>query len=224
MARERRGVTREKLAEAVGVTPETIAFIEQGDYAPSLILALRISRFLEAPTESLFIIPRDDCPPKVESRRATSKQLRRSILLTANSGWLIAGAAGYLLTAGNWLATLAAACVACGACSLVSLSLLSGRLATMPTEGRDEREQWRRLRAYRLVYRLLGSVVLTSVGLWALFFSSSNDVWLLWLFGAMSITWITDSIVDTIQFWPEPSTNRTAGDRPQVSPHGIRFE
>lgn len=48
------GITQEELAEKVGVRRETIVFLEQGKYNPSLKLALSIARELKMPIEKLF--------------------------------------------------------------------------------------------------------------------------------------------------------------------------
>ena len=49
-----RGVTRRELADAVGVNPQTIGFLERGDYNPSLELALRVAEVFKVPIEVLF--------------------------------------------------------------------------------------------------------------------------------------------------------------------------
>jgi putative transcriptional regulator len=49
-----RGVSRRELADAVGVHPQTIGYLERGEYAPSLALALRIARFFDLPVETIF--------------------------------------------------------------------------------------------------------------------------------------------------------------------------
>ncbi|SDF49109.1 DNA-binding transcriptional regulator, XRE-family HTH domain [Blastococcus aurantiacus] len=49
-----RGVSRRELADAVGVHPQTIGYLERGEYAPSLALALRIARFFDLPIEAIF--------------------------------------------------------------------------------------------------------------------------------------------------------------------------
>ncbi|KRA79751.1 helix-turn-helix transcriptional regulator [Altererythrobacter sp. Root672] len=48
------GMTRKALAEKVGVNPQTIGFLERGDYNPSLELALRVSQVFKVPIELLF--------------------------------------------------------------------------------------------------------------------------------------------------------------------------
>ena len=52
--REKIGVTQEALAEKVDVTRQTILFLEKGKYNPSLRLAYRISRQLNAKVEDVF--------------------------------------------------------------------------------------------------------------------------------------------------------------------------
>ncbi|MCR4311150.1 MAG: helix-turn-helix transcriptional regulator, partial [Candidatus Taylorbacteria bacterium] len=50
------GVTQEDLAEAVGVTRQTISAIEKGNYTPSVFLALKIAQFFKLPVERIFTI------------------------------------------------------------------------------------------------------------------------------------------------------------------------
>ena len=52
--RAERGVSRRALAEAVGVNPQTIGYLERGDYKPSLELAMTIAREFDVPIELLF--------------------------------------------------------------------------------------------------------------------------------------------------------------------------
>ncbi len=47
-------MTQAELAELVGVSRQTIIAVEQGDYAPSVYLALRIARTLGGTVEELF--------------------------------------------------------------------------------------------------------------------------------------------------------------------------
>lgn len=47
-------LTQAELAGAVGVSRQTVVAIEQGDYAPSVFLALRIGQALGATVEDLF--------------------------------------------------------------------------------------------------------------------------------------------------------------------------
>lgn len=53
--RSKKGITQEDLANAVSVTRQTIIAIEKGNYAPSVLLALKISRFFKLPVERIFI-------------------------------------------------------------------------------------------------------------------------------------------------------------------------
>jgi len=53
--RAKHGLTQEKLAEIVGVRRETIIFLEQGKYNPSLRLAYNVAKALQAPIEELFV-------------------------------------------------------------------------------------------------------------------------------------------------------------------------
>ena len=48
-------LTQEKLAEIVGVRRETIIFLEQGKYNPSLRLAHNIAKALKAGIDEIFI-------------------------------------------------------------------------------------------------------------------------------------------------------------------------
>jgi putative transcriptional regulator len=53
--RAKHNLTQEKLAEMVGVRRETIIFLEQGKYNPSLRLAHNVAKVLHATVEELFI-------------------------------------------------------------------------------------------------------------------------------------------------------------------------
>lgn len=52
--RRSRRTTQAELAAAVGVSRQTIISIERGEHAPSVYLALRIARELDARVEDLF--------------------------------------------------------------------------------------------------------------------------------------------------------------------------
>lgn len=54
--RTERGVTQESLAAAVQVSRQTIIALEKGNYAPSVLLALKIAAFFKVPVEKLFTI------------------------------------------------------------------------------------------------------------------------------------------------------------------------
>ncbi|MCK4273532.1 MAG: helix-turn-helix transcriptional regulator [Dehalococcoidales bacterium] len=53
--RAKHNLTQEKLAGMVGVRRETIIFLEQGKYNPSLRLAYGVARALQTTIEELFI-------------------------------------------------------------------------------------------------------------------------------------------------------------------------
>ncbi|HAM88472.1 TPA: transcriptional regulator [Candidatus Falkowbacteria bacterium] len=50
------GLTQDELAVKVGVRRETIVFLEQGKYSPSLKLALSIAKEFNTTIEELFIL------------------------------------------------------------------------------------------------------------------------------------------------------------------------
>ena len=52
--RAERGLSRQELAEALGVNYQTIGYIERGEYNPSLELAFRLSEFFRLPIEAIF--------------------------------------------------------------------------------------------------------------------------------------------------------------------------
>ncbi len=52
--RAERGMSRRELADAVGVNPQTIGYLERGDYSPSLELGMKIARQFDAPVELVF--------------------------------------------------------------------------------------------------------------------------------------------------------------------------
>lgn len=52
--RNDRNVSRRELAEAVGVNPQTIGYLERGDYNPSLELGLKIAAYFDVPVDLIF--------------------------------------------------------------------------------------------------------------------------------------------------------------------------
>ena len=58
--RARAGLTQEELAQEVGVRRETIVFLEQGKYNPSLKLAYKVSRALDSTIEEVFTFEDED--------------------------------------------------------------------------------------------------------------------------------------------------------------------
>lgn len=57
--REAVGLTQAELADRVGVTRQTILYVEKGEYNPSLELAWRIAREFDARIEDVFDLPED---------------------------------------------------------------------------------------------------------------------------------------------------------------------
>jgi putative transcriptional regulator len=55
MLRARDGLTQADLAKKAGVRRETISFVENGEYNPSLLLAVRIARTFGEPVEEVFL-------------------------------------------------------------------------------------------------------------------------------------------------------------------------
>jgi DNA-binding XRE family transcriptional regulator len=54
--RTAKGMSRQQLADAVGVHYQTIGYLERGEYSPSLILALKIAKALDAEIPEIFSI------------------------------------------------------------------------------------------------------------------------------------------------------------------------
>jgi len=61
------GLSRKEVAQAVGVNPQTVGYLERGEYAPSVELALKLSALLRAPVEQLFSLT--EFPPLADSVR-----------------------------------------------------------------------------------------------------------------------------------------------------------
>jgi putative transcriptional regulator len=64
--RARHDLTQAQLADMLGVRRETISFIEQGKYNPSLMLAHRIAKALKSSVDELYIFDEEDNAPDVE--------------------------------------------------------------------------------------------------------------------------------------------------------------
>jgi len=58
--RAEKGVTQQDLADAVGVSRQTIIAVERGKFLPSTLLALKIARYFSKPVESLFLLEETD--------------------------------------------------------------------------------------------------------------------------------------------------------------------
>src|SRR5271168_3043324 len=65
--RQKRGLSAAWLAQAVGVSRQTIYAMEAGSYIPNTAVALRLARELESSVEDLFALP--DAAPAAALRR-----------------------------------------------------------------------------------------------------------------------------------------------------------
>ena len=54
--RVERGWTQQQLADAVGVSRQSIISIERERYVPSLLLALTFAKVFNCPTDDIFIV------------------------------------------------------------------------------------------------------------------------------------------------------------------------
>ena len=48
------GLSRQQLADALGINYQTVGYIERGDFNPGLELAFRLSEFFNLPIEAIF--------------------------------------------------------------------------------------------------------------------------------------------------------------------------
>lgn len=58
--RAEKDITQQQLAEAVGVSRQTIVAIEKGHFLPSTPLAIKICRYFGKPVETVFILEDED--------------------------------------------------------------------------------------------------------------------------------------------------------------------
>lgn len=73
--RAERGLTRQNLADALGVNYQTVGYLERGDYKPSLDLAFRICEFFDLPVEMVFS-RKPFAPMSLELARGAGKERR----------------------------------------------------------------------------------------------------------------------------------------------------
>ena len=53
--RKQKGIKQEELADAMGVSRQTISSLENGRYNPSVILAIKLARYFSMNVEDIFI-------------------------------------------------------------------------------------------------------------------------------------------------------------------------
>ena len=58
--RRQHGIRQEELADALGVSRQTIGSLENGRYNPSILLAFRIARFFDLPIEEIFLYDEEE--------------------------------------------------------------------------------------------------------------------------------------------------------------------
>ena len=62
MARAEIRMTQQQLADAAGVSRQTVNAIESGKFIPSTLLALKMSRIFQMPVEELFQLEDGEMP------------------------------------------------------------------------------------------------------------------------------------------------------------------
>ena len=60
VARAEQRLTQQQLAEAIGVSRQTVNAIESGRFVPSTVLALRIAKLFNKPVEEIFSLEDSD--------------------------------------------------------------------------------------------------------------------------------------------------------------------
>ena len=60
VARAEVRMTQQQLAEAIGVSRQTINAIESGKFVPSTVLALKMAQIFEKPVEDIFMLDDED--------------------------------------------------------------------------------------------------------------------------------------------------------------------
>ena len=60
VARAERRMTQQQLAEAIGVSRQTVNAIESGRFVPSTLLALKVARLFDRPVEEMFSLEEGD--------------------------------------------------------------------------------------------------------------------------------------------------------------------
>ena len=65
--RKQRAIRQEDLAQALGVSRQTVISLEKGKYNPSLALAFKLARYFNPSIEDIFD-DSDDCPDAASPR------------------------------------------------------------------------------------------------------------------------------------------------------------
>ena len=60
VARAEVRMTQQQLADAIGVSRQTINAIESGKFVPSTVLALKMAHVFEKPVEEIFLLEDED--------------------------------------------------------------------------------------------------------------------------------------------------------------------
>ena len=61
--RAEQGLSRQELATGLDINPQTVGYLERGEYNPSLHLAFRIAEYFDLPIEAIFSrAPSLGCP------------------------------------------------------------------------------------------------------------------------------------------------------------------
>lgn len=60
VARAVQNITQQQLADAVGVSRQTINSIESGKFVPSTMLALKMARIFNCKVEEIFLLEEED--------------------------------------------------------------------------------------------------------------------------------------------------------------------
>ena len=58
--RKQKGIKQEELADAMGVSRQTISSLENGRYNPSVILAIKLARYCGTDVEELFLYEEEE--------------------------------------------------------------------------------------------------------------------------------------------------------------------
>ena len=60
VARAEQGLTQQQLADAIGVSRQTIYSIESGKFVPSTVLALKMAQIFRKSVEEIFFLDEED--------------------------------------------------------------------------------------------------------------------------------------------------------------------